>query len=182
MRKPVIGLMLAVSFILLIACANLAGLMLVRVSRRVPEIATRLSLGATRWAVLRQLWAESLLLAFMGAAVGLAVARGILSALPGFVPDEMMPLGGLQIDVRVLAFTFAASLFTSLLFGALPALQIAGRSSIVYGDGKPWRGARIQPPAPVADQRAGRAHGGAGGGGRIAGPQPDLPGNPASGL
>jgi predicted permease len=136
MRKPVIGLMLAVTFILLIACANLAGLMLVRVGRRVPEIATRLSLGATRWAVLRQLWAESLVLACIGAALGLIVARAILSALPGFLPDEMMPLGGLPIDVRVLAFTFAASLFTSLLFGALPALQtrrVDLRSSMSIG-------------------------------------------------
>jgi predicted permease len=123
MRKPVIGLMLAVSFILLIACANLAGLTLVRLARRAPEIATRLALGATRWAVLRQLWAESLVLAIIGAAAGLSLARVILSSLPGFLPDEMMPLGGLAIDVRVLAFTFAASLFTSLLFGALPALQ-----------------------------------------------------------
>jgi putative ABC transport system permease protein len=123
MRKPVIGLMLAVSFILLIACANLAGLTLVRLAQRAPEIATRLALGATRWAVLRQLWAESLVLALVGAAAGLLLARAILLSLPGFLPDEMMPLGGLAIDVRVLAFTFAASLFTSLLFGALPALQ-----------------------------------------------------------
>jgi predicted permease len=136
MREPVIGLMLAVSFILLIACANLAGLTLVRVSRRVPEIATRLSLGATRWVVLRQLWAESVVLAIIGAAAGLALARGILSALPGFLPDEMLPLGGLPIDVRVLAFTFGASLFTSLLFGGLPALQtrkVDLRSSMAVG-------------------------------------------------
>jgi predicted permease len=123
MRKPVIGLMLAVSLILLIACANLAGLTLVRLARRAPEIATRLALGATRWVVLRQLWAESLVLSLVGAAAGLLLARAILSSLPGFLPDEMMPLGGLAIDVRVLAFTFGASLFTSLLFGALPALQ-----------------------------------------------------------
>ena len=136
MRTPVIGLMLAVSFILLIACANLAGLTLVRVARRTPEIATRLALGATRWVVLRQLWAESLVLAFIGATTGLAVARGILSALPGFLPDEMIPLGGLVIDIRVLAFTVGASLFTSLLFGALPALQTRNvdlRSSMAAG-------------------------------------------------
>ena len=123
MRKPVIGLMLAVSFILLIACANLAGLILVRIGRRAPEIATRLALGATRWIVLRQLWAENLVLAFVGAAIGLALAAGILSLLPGFLPDYMMPLGGLTIDGRVLAFTFAAALLTSLAFGALPLLQ-----------------------------------------------------------
>jgi predicted permease len=136
MRKPVIGLMLAVSFILLIACANLAGLTLVRIARRTPEIATRLALGATRWVVLRQLWAENLVLAFIGSTIGLALARGILSSLPGFLPDYMVPLGGLAIDGRVLAFTMAASLFTSLLFGALPALQTRGvdlRSSMAAG-------------------------------------------------
>lgn len=122
-RTPVIVLMLAVSFILLIACANLAGLTLVRIARRTSEIATRLALGATRWTVLRQLWTENLLLALLGAGVGLALAVTILKFLSGFLPDELIPLGGLNIDPRVLAFTFAASLFTSLLFGALPALQ-----------------------------------------------------------
>jgi predicted permease len=124
MRSPILGLMSAVGFILLIACANLAGLTLVRIARRAPEIATRLALGASRWVVLRQLWVENFALALVGAAIGLALARGILSALPGFLPDSMMPLGGASLDFRVLAFTFGASLFTSLLFGALPALQI----------------------------------------------------------
>src|SRR5580700_714634 len=123
MRGPIVGLMLAVSLILLIACANLAGLMLVRIARRAPEIAMRLALGATRWDVLRQLWWETFVLALIGAAIGLGLARGILSALPGFLPDGLMPLGGLAIDSRVLAFTFGTSLLTSLLFGALPALQ-----------------------------------------------------------
>ena len=124
MREPVIGLMLAVSLILLIACANLAGLTLVRMARRAPEIATRLALGASRWTILRQLWVESVVLALVGAAIGLALARGILSSLPGFLPDSMIPLGGVTMDFRVLAFTFGASLFTSVLFGALPALQV----------------------------------------------------------
>lgn len=124
MRQPVLGLMSAVGFILLIACANLAGLTLVRIARRAPEIATRLALGARRWIVLRQLWVENFVLALVGAVIGLALARGILSLLPGFLPDQLMPLGGLSIDARVLAFTFGASLITSLLFGALPALQI----------------------------------------------------------
>lgn len=124
MRGPILGLMAAVGFILLIACANLAGLTLVRIARRAPEIATRLALGASRWIILRQLWIENCVLALVGAAIGLALARGILSSLPGFLPDYMLPLGGTTIDLRVLAFTFGASLFTSLLFGALPALQI----------------------------------------------------------
>ena len=79
--------MAAVGFILLIACANLAGLTLVRIARRAPEIATRLALGASRWIILRQLWIENCVLALVGAAIGLALARGILSSLPGFLPD-----------------------------------------------------------------------------------------------
>ena len=123
MRTPVLALMLAVSFILFIACANLAGLTLVRIDRRTQEIATRLALGAARSAILRQLWIESLLLALMGAAAGLVLADGILASLHGFVPDEFIPLGGLSLDGRVLAFTFGTSLATSLFFGALPAFR-----------------------------------------------------------
>ncbi len=122
-RTPVLVLMLAVSFILLIACANLAGLTLVRIARRAPEMATRLALGATRWVILRQLWQENLLLALLGAGAGLALAAAMLQFLGGFLPEELLPMGGLTLDVRVLAFTFAASLVASLLFGALPALQ-----------------------------------------------------------
>ena len=136
MKDPVLLLMLAVGLILLIACTNLAGLMLVRITRRTPELATRLALGATRWKILRQLWAEGLLLSLLGAVAGLLLALATLAALQGFLPDFMMPLGGLKLDVRVLAFTFAASVLSSLLFGALPALQVRRvdiRSSIAAG-------------------------------------------------
>ncbi len=154
MRSLILGLMSAVGFILLIACANLAGLTLVRIARRTPEIATRLALGASQWAVLRQLWVENFVLAFVGAGIGLALARGLLSTLPGFLPDSMMPLGGLAIDFRVLAFTFGASLFTSLLFGALPALQIRRvdlRSSMASSSHAVAKGS--QPSPPVTDRR-----------------------------
>ncbi|QNI34864.1 ABC transporter permease [Alloacidobacterium dinghuense] len=136
MHDEVSALMLAVSFILLIACANLAGLALVRISRRTPEVATRLALGATRFDVLRQLWTENLLLALVGAAAGLFLALLILSGLRGFLPESMFPVGGFHLDARVLAFTFVTSLVTSLLFGALPALQtrrVDLRSSIAAG-------------------------------------------------
>ncbi len=111
------------AFILFIACANLAGLTLVRIDRRTQEIATRLALGAARSAILRQLWVESLLLALIGAAAGLVLASGILASLHGFVPEDFIPLGGLSMDGRVLAFTFLTSLVTSLFFGALPAFR-----------------------------------------------------------
>jgi predicted permease len=136
MKDPVLLLMVAVGLILLIACTNLAGLTLVRIARRTPELATRLALGASRGAILRQLWAEALVIALLGAALGILLALFTLSLLQGFLPDFMMPVGGLNIDVRVLAFTFAASLLASLLFGALPALQVRRldlRSSIAAG-------------------------------------------------
>ena len=122
-RAPLLVLMLAVGFILLIACANLSGLMLVRMARRMPEMSARLSLGATRWVILRQLWTENLLLASFGAAAGLGLASPVVKFLVGFLPQQLIPLGGLGIDGRVLAFAFAASLTASILFGALPVLQ-----------------------------------------------------------
>jgi len=136
MHDNVAALMLAVSFILLIACANLAGLALVRISRRTLEVATRLALGASRGDILRQLWVENLVLALTGATAGLFLAALILNVLRGFLPPSMIPIGGFHLDARVLAFTFGASLFTSLLFGALPALQtrrVDLRSSIAAG-------------------------------------------------
>jgi predicted permease len=135
-RTPLFVLMLAVSFIMLIGCANLAGLSLVRVVRRSSEIATRLSLGATHWKILRQLWVENLLLAIFGAGTGLALTTAALKLLNSFLPEQFIPIGGMRIDIRVLAFTAAAAFLSSLLFGALPALQtrrVALRSATVGG-------------------------------------------------
>jgi len=135
-HDQVLVLMVAVSFILLIACANLASLALVRIARRTPEIATRMALGASSWAVLRQLWVETLLLALLGAAAGIALAYGIVEALSNFLPQEMLPVGGFTVDTRALAFTFMVSLLTSVLFGALPAMRawrLDLRSSIASG-------------------------------------------------
>lgn len=123
MRGKVIVLMLAVSFILLIACANLAGLALVRILRRSREIATRFALGASRLDVLRELWLEDLLLALLGGAGGVGLAWLILNTLRALLPESMIPLGDFSIDARVLAFTLGASLLAGLLCGALPALQ-----------------------------------------------------------
>ncbi len=122
LRPKALTLMLAAGIILLIACANLAGLTLVRMLRRTPEIATRLALGASHRQIQKQLWVENLLLALMGGSAGIAVGfvalRGLLSMLPaGFLPVASVPLDG-----RVLAFTLAVAVFTCLLFGMLPAL------------------------------------------------------------
>ena len=135
-HDQVLVLMVAVGFILMIASANLASLALVRISRRAPEIATRLAVGASSWAVLRQLWTETLLLALLGATVGVALAFAAMVALGQLLPAWMIPVGGFAINWRVLAFTFAVSVFTSVLFGALPATQawrLDLRSSIVSG-------------------------------------------------
>jgi predicted permease len=136
MHDEISALMLAVSFILLIACANLAGLALIRISRRTPEIATRLALGASRMDVLRQLWLENLVLAITGAAAGLFLARILLHVCSDFLPQEMIPVGGFHLDAHILSFTFGLSFLTSLIFGALPALRtrrVDLRSSIVAG-------------------------------------------------
>ncbi|MBV9183056.1 MAG: ABC transporter permease, partial [Acidobacteria bacterium] len=143
MRRRVLGLMSAVGLVLLIACANLAALTLVRVVRRTPEISTRLALGASQWNILQQFWLESVVLALAASAIGLVLARFILSSLPGFVPSYMLPLGGVSLDWRVLGFTLGAALFTSLLFGALPALhtwQVDLRSSMSVGGRSVARG------------------------------------------
>jgi predicted permease len=122
LRPQVTALMLAAGFILLIACANLAGLTLVRMLRRTPEVATRLAIGASLWQVQRQLWVESLVLALAGGAAGIAVGFAALRGLLALLPPHFLPVADVSLDVRVLAFTLAVTLSTSVLFGALPAL------------------------------------------------------------
>jgi predicted permease len=123
MKSPAEVLMFAVGFILLIACANLAGLSLARLGRRTPEIATRLALGATRARILRQLWIENLILALAGGAAGLGLALALFPAMKQLLPDSMVPIGGFVFDGRILAFTAAVAVVASLLFGLLPALE-----------------------------------------------------------
>jgi predicted permease len=123
-RLPVLVLMFAVSCILLIACANLAGLMLVRIGRRTGELATRLALGATRAALLRQVAMEPLLLGLAGGGFGFAIANRGLEWLKTVVAPGMIPLGGLGVDGRVIGFAMAASVGAMLMIGALPALEV----------------------------------------------------------
>jgi predicted permease len=122
LRPQVVALMLAAGLILLIACANLAGLTLVRVLRRTPEIATRLALGASRWQVLRQLWIENFLRAFIGGTVGIAVGFIALRGLLLLLPEHFLPVASVPLDIHVLTFTLLLSVLTSVLFGMLPAL------------------------------------------------------------
>jgi predicted permease len=122
LRPQTLTLLLAAGFILLIACANLAGLTLVRMLRRTGELATRLALGASRWQLQRQLWIENLLLALVGGATGVGMAFFALRGLLLFLPEHFLPIANIPLDGRVLLFTFSLCIATSVLFGMLPAL------------------------------------------------------------
>jgi macrolide transport system ATP-binding/permease protein len=124
LKPRALALQMAAGFILLIACANLAGLTLVRVTRRTPEIATRLALGGSRWQVQKQLWMENLLLALVGGAAGVGTGYVGLKALLKLLPEDYLPVTGIGLDVWVLGFALAAALGTSILFGMLPALAV----------------------------------------------------------
>ncbi len=126
LRPKALTLMLAAGIILLIACANLAGLTFVRMTRRTAEIATRMALGASRWQVQRQLWIENLLLALIGGASGIGVGFFALHGLLNLLPQGYLPVAGVPLDERVLAFAVGVSLSTSVLFGMLPALAVRG--------------------------------------------------------
>jgi predicted permease len=124
LRPKALALMLAAGLILAIACANLAGLTVVRMARRAPEIATRLALGASHWQVQKQFWLENLLLAVIGGASGIGVGFLLLHGLLSLLPKDFLPVAGVPLDARVLVFTLVISMFTSVLFGMLPALVV----------------------------------------------------------
>lgn len=115
----------AVSLVLLLVCANIAGLQLARGSRRSAEFALRTAIGATRGAIIRQMLLESLLLSVCGGALGIALAYGLIAALLRLVPVEIPRMHGAGIDANVLLFVMIASLLTGLLFGAFPAWRLS---------------------------------------------------------
>jgi len=122
LRPMLFLLMGAVSLILLIACVNLANLLLARNSARQRELSVRAALGAGRGALIRQLLAETLLLSLIGGAVGLALAQIGIASLTRVRPANMSQLASIGMDWRVLGFTLLISLATSMLFGVAPAL------------------------------------------------------------
>ena len=119
-----IVLMCMVGVVLLIACANVANLLIARGFMRQREIAVRLSLGATRGRLVRQLLVESLVLSAIGGLMGVFVAVGLTRGLLALIPSESNPLLiQAEPDVRILAFTFGLTLLTGVIFGLLPALR-----------------------------------------------------------
>src|ERR1041384_2290699 len=115
----------AVTFVLLIGCANVANLLLASGASRQKEMAIRTALGASRARVVRQLFTESTLLALTGGTVGLLIAYWGVAGITKLLPDDFPRLNEIHMNVRVLAFTFAASVLTGILFGLVPALQIS---------------------------------------------------------
>jgi len=130
LRLSLIVLMSAVGAVLLIACANLANLLLARATLRSREISVRAALGASRWRLVRQLLVESLLLSCLGGVaallVGILLFRGILSQLP---PFSLPPQAQVGVDFRVAAFLGLLTVLTALLFGLVPALQASRRDA-----------------------------------------------------
>ncbi|MGH7469240.1 MAG: ABC transporter permease [Longimicrobiales bacterium] len=153
-RRPLIVFMGAAAFILLIACANVAHLLLTRAAARDKELAIRTALGAGRGRLIRQLLTESLLLGLAGGTAGLLIAAWVIDLLPSLSAVQLPRLDELSIDRRVLGITVALSLLTGIISGVMPAMQstrlrsmlrlwLTEGSKVTSGPGRRMAGALI---------------------------------------
>jgi len=129
-RRALVVLLVSVALVALIACANVANLVLARGTARGREIAVRLALGATRQDLLFMALTESVLLSLIGGAAGLVLAKGLAGVLDGLRPSALRDVGDLQINMTAAAFTFLISLVAGVLFGLAPALQAMRRRNL----------------------------------------------------
>ena len=145
MRPFLLVLLGAIGFVLLIACANVANLLLSKSGSRGREIAVRLAVGASRWQLLRQLVTESMLMALAGGALGLALASAGMGSLLAMAPSSLPRVSDIRLDARIFAFTFGVSLLTGVLFGLAPAIY-ATRTNLIEtlkeGEGRASAGGR----------------------------------------
>jgi len=141
-RTLLLILLGAVSFVLLIACVNVANLQMARLSARRGELSVRMALGAGRRRIVRQLLTEAVVLSLLGATLGVMLAQLAIGVTLPLVPQSVLPrLGGIVIDARVMAFCLGLSLISTLLVGLVPALRVSGAA---FGEGLSLRAGAVR--------------------------------------